>query len=172
MSVTYHWYPENTAVKEIYSRVTNIIMQGMCGVGKVALGYAKKSHLFLMLSYVWASPGAPGGGACVSCQSRLHGSSGFCAHEVLISLAFACCISQGWQVSSWAVSLMNNWTVVEQLSPKSVQFRMWPHCFLGGIKNQRPESKSSSRLRWLGSLYVDVKVCCPQEGMAPHIWSF
>lgn len=52
MRVTYHWYPENTAVKEIYSRVTNIIMQGMCGVGKVALGYAKESHLFLMLSCV------------------------------------------------------------------------------------------------------------------------
>lgn len=52
MNFAYHWYPENTAVKEIYSKVINIIMQGMCSVGTVPLGYVKKSNLFLMLSYV------------------------------------------------------------------------------------------------------------------------
>jgi len=54
MSFMYHWYPENTAVKEIYSRVTNIIMQGMCSVGTVPPGYAKKivlvSHVVLCAS--------------------------------------------------------------------------------------------------------------------------
>lgn len=52
MSFIYHSHPENTAVKEIYSKVSTIIMQGMCRVGTAPRGYMEKSHLFLVLSYV------------------------------------------------------------------------------------------------------------------------
>lgn len=112
MTSTYHAYPENTAVKDIYSKVSNIIMQGVCSVGTLPLGYTEKSHLFLVSSYVRASPMALG--ACVSCKSHLGGDAGLCAREVLISLAFGCCIFQYWQVRSWAVYVINNLAAVQQ----------------------------------------------------------
>lgn len=75
-----------------------------------------------MLSYVWASPAAPV--ACVSCQSYLGGNLGLCAQEVLISLAFGCRISQGWQVSSRASPGL----IIEQLYSNCVLYMHTPGC--------------------------------------------